>query len=401
MQKAIFVQWNYTGSDAILERSVNSGSTWPTKLLFSTESSYTDTTVNWRGTYWYRITAGNPQGVGAFCFPVEVYVKAPAFDLATITASQVSYETQSFVIWNYTGSFPGGTDFYLLEKSFDGTAWTASSVSPTTTSFYENNVTYSRAYWYRVTLHCDMGLYAPISNTTRSFIQAPIAQLWAWQTGDDDEAVAFWNYLGHETTSLYRSTDGGATWPFTASITPTSGSTYYYIDRNVIRGQTYTYKIQEQATPGQPYSPTATVTINPTSSIVSFGFMGDQGQWGNEWESHTASVQLANYIIRSQFSASRILTGGDNGYVSPSAKGGYQFQSFQLIGPSESLWACAGNHDINDMGGVNAFVNYFGLHPTASAGIYYTWKDRFIQGFVLYCTSELKCTKSDMYRGKL
>ena len=265
MQKAIFVQWNYTASDArqfLLERSVNSGSTWPIKLLFSTESNYTDYAVNWRGTYWYRIAAGNPQGVGVFSFPVEVYVKAPAFDLTTITASQISYETQSFVIWNYTGSFPGGTDFYLLEKSFDGVTWSSSFVSPTTTSFYENNVTYSNEYWYRVTPHCDMGLYAPISNTTRSFIQAPIAQLWAWQTGDDAEAVAFWNYLGHETTSLYRSDDGGTTWPFTASITPTSGSTYYYIDRNVTRGQTYTYKIQEQAAPGQPYSPTASATLS-------------------------------------------------------------------------------------------------------------------------------------------
>ncbi len=391
MQKAAFVQWSYSGSDAkqfVLERSLDSASTWPIRMLFTTESFFVDTGVRWYGTYWYRVAAGNPRGIGQFSPPAEVYIMPPAFDLASITASQTDYETQSFVNWNYTGSFPGGTDYYLFERSTNGITWTSQNVPPSISSSYENNVTYSNTYWYRVTPHCDMGLYAPISNTTRSFIQAPIAQLWAWQTGDDAEAVAFWNYLGHETTSLYRSADGGATWPFTASITPTSGSTYYYIDKTVARGQTYTYKIQEQATPGQPYSPTASVTINPTSSIVTFGFMGDQGQWGNEWESHTASVQLANYVIRSQFSASRILTGGDNGYVSPSAKGGYQFQSFQLIGPTESLWACVGNHDLSDMGGINAFVNYFGLHSTSSISVYYTWRNKFVQGFVLHCTSE-------------
>ena len=61
MTNAILTQWTYPGTDEtmfLLERSTDSGSTWPLKWAFPhTASSYIDVAVAWYGTYWYKVAA--------------------------------------------------------------------------------------------------------------------------------------------------------------------------------------------------------------------------------------------------------------------------------------------------------------------------------------------------------
>ena len=84
MTNAILTQWTYPGTDEtmfLLERSTDSGSTWPLKWAFPhTASSYIDVAVAWYGTYWYKVAAANPRGTGSFSSLAMAYVAPPAFD---------------------------------------------------------------------------------------------------------------------------------------------------------------------------------------------------------------------------------------------------------------------------------------------------------------------------------
>jgi hypothetical protein len=390
MSPHVLTQWNYVGSDESLflwERSTDSASTWPLKLVFSnTASSYVDAAVNWYGTYWYKVAPVNPKGTGSFSSVVSVYIMPPAFDIASLTASHDSlYRTGSYLVWNYSGSSQGGTDSFFLERSLNaGVTWpTSRSINAASSSWTDAAVSYSNTYWYRITPISNTGLTVPTSNVSASFIQAPNPTIYTWQTGSS--AIAFWNYLGTFSMSLSRSADGGATWPFTTVIAPISASTYYFIDPSTVIGNTYTYRIQEIATPDQPVTTGPAKTIQPYPITTSLSFTGDAGfeLGGNvPWDVHTASLLNMNDTMRGTFGVRKFITGGDNGYQGPNWYGGYQGQCFELLGPSESMWATYGNHDSANFGNV-AFKNYFGLPST-----YYTWKEGCIFGVSLAVISE-------------
>jgi hypothetical protein len=391
----VLVQWTYHGDDQtgfLLERSVNSGSDgWPLRWGFDKGTlQYIDSAVGLYGSYWYRVAAANPKGTGSFSNLATVFIGPPAFDIAQLTASQVDKELENLLSWHYTGSSEGGTDYYLIEKSLDnGATWPVSwSVDGSGSNWTDNlPMTYSLYYDYRITPHSDFGLYGPTSNITASFMQAPGPTLYVWQSGSS--AIAFWNYLGSFTMSLSRSVDGGATWPMTALVTPTSGSTYYYFDRTTSIGNTYTYRIQEIAKPNQPTA-TGTKTVLDYSPTTSLAFGADSGYDPGSsisYEIHTASLLEANNAARGQFSVSRWILGGDNGYAGQNWYNGYQGQCFSLLGPSESIWAIMGNHDQSDMGGVASYLHYFG-YKTAQ----FTWKEGCVQGFNITTTQESDTT---------
>lgn len=294
MNAEIQVQWNYFGPDAgtfLLERSVDSGSTWPVKMAFpKTASSYLDTNISLYGRYWYHVAAANPKGTGSFS------------DLA-------------------------------------------------------------------------IGWYKP-----------PDPLLFSWQQWPYSSSIVFWNYNGTFSMSVSRSSDNGITWAPTAIVAPISQSTYYYIDRTAQEGQTYSYRIQDMADAQLPIYTTNPLTINPSSSVTTWAFTADSGfenaiSADVPWERHTASVLDMNNQARGRFSASRFLLGGDDGYTGMNFHGGYQGQCFELLGPSESIWAVMGNHDFTDMGGTILWPHYFGTPTT------YTRKEGPIQLFGMYSIS--------------
>jgi hypothetical protein len=396
MNASVLVNWTYQGTDDtgfLLERSTDSGSSYPLEWGFDKNTlTYTDTDVVVNGTYWYRVAARNTNGLGGFSNLAVVFISPPAFDQTLLTASQYNYELQVNLSWSYSGSSQGNTDFFLVEKSSDlGATYPVSwSVTAPASTWSDNlPMTYSSYYDYRVTPHIDLNLYGPPSNVSRSFMQAPIGTVYTWQTGSS--AIAFWNYLGTYSMSLSRSADGGVTWPLTTVITPSSSSTYYFIDNSTSAGTTYTYRIQEIARPNQPNSTGPEKTILQYSTTTSLAYASDPGyDYSNvgdliTWELHTASLLQANDSARGQFSISRFLLGGDEGHVN--WHGGYQFLTFQLLGPTESIWPTFGNHDQADMGGGAAFIHYFGLRT-----VNYTWKEGCVQGFVIQTVSETDTT---------
>jgi predicted phosphodiesterase len=291
--------------------------------------------------------------------------------------------------WTYHGT--DGTAF-LWERSTDaGSTWPLKMAFPFTASSYlDADVSLYGKYWYKIAAANPKGT-GSFSSLAFAWVKPPDPQLYVWQNGSGSSATAFWNYQGPASMSLSRSSNGGTTWPLTAVITPTSGSTYYYIDPTVSVGQTYSYRLQDLGNTSLPYYDITPVVINPPSPVTVMAFTADSGfETGAvgdvPWEIHTASVLDMNNQIRGRFSASRMLLGGDNGYTNINFHQGYQGQCFSLFGPSESIWAVMGNHDVSDMGGVTRWQNYFGTPAN------YTRTEGPTQIFGLYTISSVDAT---------
>lgn len=292
--------------------------------------------------------------------------------------------TQSLVQWTYSGTDQTG---FLLERSVNaGATWPVNLVFPGNASEYtDSDVDLYGRYYYRIAAANPRGTGSVSNVATVTIIPNP-PRTFAWQNGSGSSATAFWNYQGPASMSLSRSSDGGATWPLTSVITPTSSSTYYYIDPAVSVGQTYTYRLQDLGNTSLPYYDITPVVINLPSPVTAMAFTSDSGfETGSAgdipWETHTASVLDMNNQIRGKFSASHVLLGGDNGYSGMNFYGGYQGQCFEMVGPSESIWAVMGNHDFSDMGGTALWVRYFGVPTT------YTRTEGPIQLFGMYSIS--------------
>jgi hypothetical protein len=290
---------------------------------------------------------------------------------------------ESLVQWTYPES---DITAFLLERSVDaGATWPVMiPFSFTASNYVDTDIVLYGHYWYKIAGVNPKGT-GSFSNLATVFFKPPDPQLFAWQNGSYTTATMFWNYLGTFSMSVSRSSDGGVTWPVTAVATPTSQSTYYYIDNTPVLGQTYTYRIKDMADPALPSITADPITINSFGETA-MAFSGDGGFEAGPytpWEIHTASRLDMNNQIRGRFSASRFLLGGDNGVQGYSVHQGYQGQCFALSGPSESIWAVMGNHDVSDMGGAAAFKNYFGYRAITSS-----WVQGPIQGFSLYSISE-------------
>lgn len=112
------ITWNYSLTDNtgfLLQRSVNSGSTWTVNYPVTPASatSYLDTAISLGGTYWYRIAATNQYGTGSWSNTGSVFVPPIPLGPYNLIATSGS----AILTWN-SGS--GFTDYYTLQKSTVG-----------------------------------------------------------------------------------------------------------------------------------------------------------------------------------------------------------------------------------------------------------------------------------------
>jgi len=281
--------------------------------------------------------------------------------------------TQSYVSWSYTGS--DHTGFKLERSTPESGSWTTVfTCSNVVTTYYDDAAWWGDVLLYRVSAVNYWGT-GPTSSIAPVFIVPPPADLWAWQHGTTTQSVVFWHFEGRHTMSLSRSSDGGSTWDWGIELPPMqtdSRSAYYYIDDTVSVGNTYTYRVQEIFSASiEPTSSLASVTILPeTSSRTAFAVTADAGYQYNDiddtpWGLHTASLHEANRVARATMSVNAWILAGDNYYnaenpgaLDPNTYGGYEGQAGRMLGPSSSLWACVGNHDLSDIG-ASYFLNYF------------------------------------------
>lgn len=170
------VTWSYSLSDEtgfILERSSNSGSTWNTILTCNSETtSFTDNSITWGDSKWYRVTAKNDFGNGQSSLLATVFINSPGIDAPRLSGSQFMQTTESLLNWDYSGSSQGSTDYFTIERSSDsGSTWPLTiTVDPTGSSISDQSVSSPSTYLYRIRAHCNFGLYGPASNIVNIFI---------------------------------------------------------------------------------------------------------------------------------------------------------------------------------------------------------------------------------------
>jgi len=221
-----------------------------------------------------------------------------------------AFNTQSLINWDYALADYNG---FLLEKSSNsGSTWTSSlSCSAATTSYVDNNVTWGDTRWYRVSALNSVGSSTP-SALFELFIHSPGVDtpvLAGAQYLFETQSAMSWTYSGSSQGGcdyfiLERSIDSGSSWPYSASINPTSTS---YNDFSVSYASNYWYRIKAHCTFGLygPYSDTASVFIfYPPSSCVSpdFGPSVQAGYIGYG----SASYYAYNYGVRLNFTNSVI-----------------------------------------------------------------------------------------------
>ena len=178
MNAEIQVQWGYFGPDAgsfLLERSVDSGSTWPVKMAFpKTASSYLDTDIDLYGRYWYHIAAANTKGTGSFSNLAIGWYKPP--DPLLFSWQQWPYSS-SIVFWNYNGTF----SMSVSRSSDGGMTWAPTTiVSPISQSTYyyiDRTAQEGQTYSYRIQDMADAQL--PIYTTNPITIN-PSSSVTTW-----------------------------------------------------------------------------------------------------------------------------------------------------------------------------------------------------------------------------
>lgn len=184
-------------------------------------------------------------------------------------------------------------------------------------------------------------------------------------------------------------------------------------NQNLNAGYDIFSKIQEVRYLGNDYHTESYLSICP-SMPIRYALGGDGGFVSDSyipWEIHTSSMLDLNYQARLILGAEYFLTVGDNACANTDEyiritedsiddrivedgsgyriieddiyfHGGYAEQCGALIGPTQSIYAAMGDHDLNDFG-IAAFNSYFGY-----SNEYYSWRNGTVQGFVLKETSD-------------
>ena len=276
------VTWSYelTNNDFfLLQRSVDSGSTWPNNYLLPSSSlQYVDTVVVTFGDYWYRVAATSYFGIGLFSNIGTVHIPGVP-PLSPINLTVVS----GSAILNWTiGSID--TDYYHIEKSINptGSGYSYFGTSSTTTDT-DNTVTSSlrgTTYWYQVAAVNEWGT-SSFSNTASITFTEPL--LPPLISNPADQIV----YLGETATFIVTASQGDNDGLTPMTFAWISGSTFL-LDNLRISGSYHiggisssltitdaqfsdsgTYKVQVGNIVATVVSDTASLTVLDNAVIMS------------------------------------------------------------------------------------------------------------------------------------
>ena len=261
----IELSWQPPSSDGnstivgyVVERSVNSGTTWSVLVqdTGSNATTFSDTGLASGTTYSYRVSAINGEGTGipsntssATTASSTQGVPSPPTGLA---ATPLSY-SQINLSWT-TPSSNGGSSIlgYEIERSANGGA-TWSPVMPdtgsTATTFSDTGLGAGKTYLYRVSAINSMGTSIPsnlASSTTLATVSSSPTSLTATAVSSSKITLSWvapgWNggaaITGYE---VERSNDGVSGWSVLAASTGSTSTTYS--DTTVSSGTTYYYRV--------------------------------------------------------------------------------------------------------------------------------------------------------------
>jgi hypothetical protein len=144
------ISWTYSLLDNtgfLLQRSTDSGSTWPTTYqLPAAPTDYFDTTVEVLGTYWYRVAAINHYGIGTYSNTGSVFVP-PLYPLGPYHLVVTS--GSAILTWQSGSS---NQDYFAIQKSLDGDSYIDLDVSTVVnyTDVLVSASVFGNTYWYQV-----------------------------------------------------------------------------------------------------------------------------------------------------------------------------------------------------------------------------------------------------------
>jgi hypothetical protein len=292
-----------------VERSSGTTSVWTViaSNLAATATSYVDNSVTAGATYSYEVeafngTAGSPYTNVASATVPYATPAAPTNLIATASALSASVSLS----WTDDGS---NATSYTVERSSGTTGvWSviASNLSATATSYVDRSVTAGATYRYEVEAFNgtagspysnvawatvpSAGLAAP-TNLTATAAASPLSITLSWT----DNATSATSYV------VDRSVDMTGVW--TVIVNDLPGTATSYIDGQVERGVTYSYRVEAVAgRVASPYSNVASAgistaveggpmagTATPTSTVASGSMPAGDGGSGDSSAAPEAS----------------------------------------------------------------------------------------------------------------
>ncbi len=279
------------GGDPITEyriyRSTTSGSGYSLLTTVpSSQTTYSDTSVNAGNTYYYMVAAVNSLGTGLNSTEVNVNVvdvpSAPQNLQASATSGSVT------LTWDPPAS-DGGSQILLYKiyrSTTQGGSYTniANTSDGTTTTYTDTSVVNGQTYYYVVSAVNSIGEGPTSTEASATPTGPPSAPQnlagqggvgWVyltWQPPTNDGGSAITQYL------IYRSTTAGG--PYTTNIANVSASVTNYNDTSVTSGSTYYYIVKAENALG--VGP-ASNEVKVTAGAVPGAPQNVTTRHGNEW----------------------------------------------------------------------------------------------------------------------
>lgn len=296
MALAALITWNYAFTDEtgfLLQRSVDSGSTWTVNYPQPITTSYVDAAVVDFGTYWYRIAATNKYGTGSWSNTGSVFIlPAPGapYNLQVVSGS-------SILTW-HSGS--GQTDYYTVQRSTQGgpfSEFTVALIETATDTSVSASYT-GNTYTYQVAAIDAVGTSSFTAPASIMFQQAPLAPTILSVTSGSSVAIITFE-SGSDGTDYYpfEASLDGVNWYFIGSVagppigndTGVSGSytgnTYYYRCYGHNNAGNSPYSNTGSITFGFPPPPPINVQATSGSAIVTWTFVGTANQTASIYRS--------------------------------------------------------------------------------------------------------------------
>lgn len=171
------LDWTYTYAEQDgfnIEKSTD-GVTYGNIYILSNSvsRSYTDTTVSWNNTYWYRVNAFNDLGVSEYSNTSSIFFPPPPpVGPIVLSVQSGSITGPSVLSWSFTDDFQDG---FNIEKSTNGIAFSNINILAVPAARTDNDaaVSIDNTYWYRVNAYNVYGT-SSYSNTASIYYLIPV-----------------------------------------------------------------------------------------------------------------------------------------------------------------------------------------------------------------------------------